>query len=318
MPGISAEHDVRMTSMRFAGFSRSCALRLLGFSLIECLVVNALALGLMSILLVTSADVISAAQKSGNRSEQAIRARQVFDFLESLTKTAQLPDAWTAGDIPNEREAVQYSLINPCEGFETVVPQPLWGGLAIVDLATLSCLRSVEPGLGLYFERVLPCPEHCGNGAGYQIVSTQCHLGNGQASEGHRWQVSWQQTMERPHRCLEDAVWGRVERIVLSHRSAEQSIEGVAVLRLQQIVQGLDATYRWSQPETIVLGVDVWQLSRFNRRSDLTGQDILLAPEHNTHAVRVKVIIGPPRSEKALSGLEVERLLISGRSPARG
>jgi hypothetical protein len=109
-----------------------------------------------------------------------------------------------------------------------------------------------------------------------------------------------------------------VERIVLSHRSAEQSIEGVAVLRLQQIVQGLDATYRWSQPETLVLGVDAWQLSRFNRRSDLTGHDVRLAPEHNTHAVRVKAIIGPPRPETALSGLEVERLLISGRSPARG
>ena len=318
MPAISAEHDVRVTSMRFAGFPRTCAQRLLGFSLIECLVVNALALGLLSILLVTSADMISAAQKAGDRSEQAIRARQVFDFLDSLTKTAQLPDAWTAGDISSEREAIQYSLMNPCEGFETVVPQPLWGGLAIVDLATLSCLRSVEPGLGLYFERVLPCPEHCRNGAGYQIVSTHCHLADGQVREGHQWQVSWQKTMERPHRCQEGAVWGRVERIVLSHRSAEASIEGVAVLRLQQLAQGLDATYRWSQPETIVLGVDAWQLSGLNRHSDLTGQGTRLAPEHTTHAVRVKVIIGPPRSQTTLTGLAVDRLLISGRSLTRG
>jgi len=318
MPVISAEHDVRVTSMRLNGLPRTCAQRLLGFSLIECLVVNALALGLLSILLVTSADMISAAKKAGDRSEQAIRARQVFDFLDSLGKTAQLPEAWAAGHISNEKGVLPHTLMNPCEGFEKMVPQPLWGGLAIVDLATLSCLRSVEPGLGLYFERVLPCPEHCGNGAGYQIVSTHCHLADGQASEGHQWQVNWQKTMERPHRCLEDAVWGRVERIVLSHRSAAESIEGVAVLRLQQIAQGLDATYRWLQPETIVLGVDAWQLSGLNRRSDLTGKDMRLAPEHTTHAVRVKLIIGPPRSQTALTGLAVERLLISGRSLTRG
>ena len=90
--------------------------RLSGLSLIECLVVNALALVLLSILLATSADMISAAQKAGDRSEQAIRARQVFDFLDSLVRTAQLPDTWTTDDITSEGEAVQYSLMDPCQG----------------------------------------------------------------------------------------------------------------------------------------------------------------------------------------------------------
>ena len=317
MPASSAAHDAQVTSTIFNGCLRCSAQRLSGFSLIECLVVNALALGLLSILLVTSADMTSAAQKAGDRSEQAIRARQVFDFLESLAKTAQLPDTWTAGNISTDIERVQSSLMGPCEGFEGAVPQPHWGGIAIVDLGELPCLTRADTGVGLYFERILPCPEQCGEGAGYLIVSTQCHLRDGEMSEGHQWWVSWQQTMERPHRCLDGAAWGRVERIVISHRSAEKSVEGIAVLRLQQIAQGLDATYRWSQPETMVLGIDAWQLSGLNRFSDLTGKERRLAPEHS-HAVRVKVIIGPPRAQTALPGLAIERLLISGQLPARG
>ncbi len=291
--------------------------RLSGFSLIECLVVNALALVLLTILLVTSADMINAAQKAGDRSEQAIRARQVFDFLDSLLKTAQLPDTWTADDITSEGEAVQYSLMDPCQEFGPVVTQPHWGGFGIVELAKLSCLSGADTGVGLYVERVLPCPEECGEGAGYQIVSTQCHLRHGQTIEEFQWQVSWEKSMERPHRCLEGATWGRVERIVLSHRSAEDSIEGVAVLRLQQVAQGLEATYRWSQPETMVLGIDTWQLSDLNRFSDLTGKEARLT-SGRSHTVRVKVIIGPPRSETALPGLAIERLLISARRSARG
>ena len=317
MPASSAAHDAQVTSTIFNGCLRCSAQRISGFSLIECLVVNALALGLLSILLVTSADMTSAAQKAGDRSEQAIRARQVFDFLESLAKTAQLPDTWTAGNISTDIERVQSSLMGPCEGFEGAVPQPHWGGIAIVDLGELPCLTRADTGVGLYFERILPCPEQCGEGAGYLIVSTQCHLRDGEMSEGHQWWVSWQQTMERPHPCLDGAAWGRVERIVISHRSAEKSVEGIAVLRLQQIAQGLDATYRWSQPETMVLGIDAWQLSGLNRFSDLTGKERRLALEHS-HAVRVKVIIGPPRAQTALPGLAIERLLISGQLPARG
>ena len=302
------------TSQRCVRFSGQ---RPSGFSLIECLVVNALALVLLSILLVSSADMISAAQKAGDRSEQAVRARQVFDFLDSLVKTAQLPDTWTANGITSEGEAVQYSLMDPCKEFGTVVTQPHWGGFGIVELAKLSCLPGADTGVGLYVERVLPCPEECGEGAGYQIVSTRCHLRHGQTIEEFQWQVSWEKNMERPHRCLDGAAWGRVERIVLSHRSAEDSIEGVAVLRLQQIAQGLEATYRWSQPETMVLGIDAWRLSDLNRFSDLTGKEARLT-SGRTHAVRVKVIIGPPRSETRLPGLAIERLLISARRPARG
>ena len=302
------------TSQRCVRFSGQ---RPSGFSLIECLVVNALALVLLSILLVSSADMISAAQKAGDRSEQAVRARQVFDFLDSLVKTAQLPATWTANGITSEGEAVQYSLMDPCKEFGTVVTQPHWGGFGIVELAKLSCLPGADTGVGLYVERVLPCPEECGEGAGYQIVSTRCHLRHGQTIEEFQWQVSWEKNMERPHRCLDGAAWGRVERIVLSHRSAEDSIEGVAVLRLQQIAQGLEATYRWSQPETMVLGIDAWQLSDLNRFSDLTGKEARLT-SGRAHAVRVKVIIGPPRSETRLPGLAIERLLISARRPARG
>jgi hypothetical protein len=295
----------------------SGAQRLSGFSLIECLVVNALALVLLSLLLVASADMISAAQKAADRSEQAIRARQVFDFLDSLLKTAQLPDTWTADAIASEGAAVQRNLIHPCKEFDTVLPQPRWGGYAIVELAKLSCIPGADTGVGLYVERVLPCPEECGEGAGYQIVSTQCQLRHGQATEEFQFQVSWEKNMERPHRCPEGAAWGRVERLLISHRSAEDSIEGVAVLRLQQIAQGLDATYRWSQAETIVLGIDAWQLSDLNQFSNLAGKETRL-PFVRSDVLRVKVIIGPPRTEIALPSLAIDRLFISDRLPARG
>ena len=123
--------------------------------------------------------------------------------------------------------------------------------------------------------------------------------------------------MERPHRCLESAAWGRVQRIVLRHRSAEDSIEVVAVLLLQQIAQGLDATYRWSQAETIVLGIDAWQLSDLNQFSNLAGKETRL-PFVRSDVLRVKVIIGPPRTEIALPSLAIDRLFISDRLPARG
>jgi hypothetical protein len=108
-----------------------------------------------------------------------------------------------------------------------------------------------------------------------------------------------------------------VERLLISHRSAEDSIEGVAVLRLQQIAQGLDATYRWSQAETIVLGIDAWQLSDLNQFSNLAGKETRL-PFVRSDVLRVKVIIGPPRTEIALPSLAIDRLFISDRLPARG
>ena len=313
----SAEHSSLVASTLSNRFPWSRAHRRSGFSLIECLVVNALALALLSMLLTTSAEMISAAQKAADRSEQAIRARQVFDFLDSLVTAAQMPDTWTAGETTAAREIAQHIPMEPCRGFDTATRQSHWGGFAIVDLAKQSCLPGVETGAGLYFELVLPCPEQCGAGSGYQIVSAQCHLRDGLTMEDRQWQVSWQKTMGRPHQCLEGAFWGRVERIVLSHRSATESIEGVAVLRLQQIAQGTDATYRWLNPETMVLGIDEWQLSDLSQSSDLRENEMLLETEYR-RAVRVKVVVGPHRSQIALPGLAIERLLLSGRFSARG
>jgi hypothetical protein len=313
----SAEHGLLVASMRSNRFPGSRVQHLSGFSLIECLVVNALALALLSMLLTTSAEMISAAQKAADRSEQALRARQVFDFLDSLVTAAQMPDTWTAGETTTAREIAQHIPMEPCRGFDTATRQSHWGGFAIVDFAKLPCLPGVETGTGLYFELVRPCPEECGEGSGYQIVSAQCHLRDGLTMEDRQWQVSWQKTMARPHQCLEGAFWGRVERVMLSHRSAEDSIEGVAVLRLQQIAQGTDATYRWLNPETMVLGIDEWQLSNLSRSPDLTGNEVLVETEHR-RAVRVNMMVGPHRSQIPLPGLAIERLLLSDRFSARG
>ena len=306
-----------MTSTTFNRLPRSCTQRLVGFTLIDCLIVNALALVLLGILLVTSAQIMGTASKAADRSEQAIRARQVFDFLDAWVNTAQMPDTWRDGHRPSETEAVHHVLMGPCLAFDPTTTQRRWGGFAIVDLATLACLPGVNTGAGLYVERVLPCPEQCGEGPGYQIVSTQCHLRDALSIESNQWQVSWQKTMARPDGCLDDAPWGRVERMVLSHRSAKETIEGVAVLRLHQIAQSVDATYRWLNPETIVLGIDEWLLDYADRLSDIARESVLAVP-HYGQAVRVNLMVGPHRSQTALPAVAIERLVISGRNSTRG
>ena len=69
--------------------------------------------------------------------------------------------------------------------------------------------------------------------------------------------------------------------------------------------------------ETIVLGIDAWQLSDLNQFSNLAGKETRL-PFVRSDVLRVKVIIGPPRTEIALPSLAIDRLFISDRLPARG
>ena len=89
------------------------------------------------------------------------------------------------------------------------------------------------------------------------------------------------------------------------------------MLRLQQIAQSVDATYRWLNPETIVLGIDEWKLDYADRLSDMTREAVLAVP-HYGHAVRVNLMVGPPRSQTALPAVAIERLVISGRHTTRG
>ena len=63
--------------------------------------------------------------------------------------------------------------------------------------------------------------------------------------------------MSQPTHCDAGWPWGRLQRLLLTDRSGENSIEGVPTLRLQSLSRA--STYQWQQAETLVAGIADWQ-----------------------------------------------------------
>lgn len=234
-----------------------------GFSLVECLIANALILVMISALISASVDVAVAARLSAERSDQSLRLRQLRRYLDATLATARMPPQWLSYQITGPAPLPWQTPAAPCESPASVSPREQWGGADLIDLGDVACVPSVSTGQGLYVERILRCPMHCEPGPGYRVAPVKCHVEQADgAISGGLWRVDWQPNLSPPEGCPEGAAWGRLERLIISHRAASHSGSTVSELRIQSLTQGPE--YGWGSAETLVAGITDWQMTQIN------------------------------------------------------
>ena len=121
-----------------------------GFSLVECLIANALVLGMLSALAVTSASAISAVQRVAARSDQTLQLGQIHRFLDAAMTHAGMLLAWVAGDTESKVETAWPVPADPCQPPDAAGPLHSWGGLTIIELSEAPCLPGSATGKALY------------------------------------------------------------------------------------------------------------------------------------------------------------------------
>jgi len=240
-----------------------CRLGGLGFSLVECLIANALILVMISALISASLDVVVTTQLSAERSDQSLRLRQLRHYLDATVATARMPPEWSGHQSTVKVATPWQTPAAPCESPSAVPVREHWGGVDLIDLDEAPCVPGNSTGEGLYVERVLPCPRHCEPGPGYRVVPAQCHAERlDEAASGSLWRVNWQHHLSPPEHCPEGTAWGRIERLIISYRAASHSGTTPPELRIQSLTQGPE--YGWGSAETLVAGITDWQVNRIN------------------------------------------------------
>ena len=235
----------------------------LGFSLVECLIANALILVMISALTSASLDVVVTTQLSAERSDQSLRLRQLRRYLDATVATARMPLEWSSEQSTATREQPWQTPAAPCESPSVVPAREQWGGVGLIDLDEAPCVPGTSTGQGLYVERVLPCPTHCEPDPGYRVVPAQCHAERlDEAASGSLWRVDWQQHLSPPENCPEGTAWGRLDRLIISYRAASDWGSAAPELRIQSLTQGPE--YGWGSAETLVAGITDWQVDRIN------------------------------------------------------
>ena len=100
----------------------------LGFSLVECLIVNALILVMISALISASLDVVVTTQLSAERSDQSLRLRQLRHYLDATVAMARMPTEWSPQQS-SATEATPWQMpAAPCESPSAVPAREHWGG----------------------------------------------------------------------------------------------------------------------------------------------------------------------------------------------
>ena len=235
----------------------------LGFSLVECLIANALILVMISALISASLDVVVTTQLGAERSDQSLRLRQLRHYLDATVAMARMPLEWSSQQSTLKVATPWQTLAAPCESPSDVPAREQWGGVDLIDLNEAPCVPGTSTGQGLYVERVLPCPMHCEPGPGYRVVPAQCHAGQlDENTSAALWRVDWQPNLSPPESCPGDTAWGRVERLIISYRAASDSGGAAPELRIQSLAQGPE--YGWGSAETLVAGITDWQVNRIN------------------------------------------------------
>ena len=258
----------------------------LGFSLVECLIANALILVMISALISASLDVVVTTQLGAERSDQSLRLRQLRRYLDATVATARMPLEWSSEQSTATREQPWQTPAAPCESPSVVPAREQWGGVGLIDLDEAPCVPGTSTGQGLYVERVVPCPMHCEPGPGYRVVPGLCHTERrDEPASGSLWRVDWQQHLSPPEHCQEGTAWGRIERLIISYRAASDSGSAAPELRIQSLTQGPE--YGWGSAETLVAGITDWQVSRIN--SSLTPSADSLEVE-KTHSFADKSV----------------------------
>ena len=252
-----------MASMSLTLYQTSPRRGGVGFSLVECLIANGLLLIMISALVSASVDVVVAARFSAERSDQTLRLRQLRHYLDMTLATARMPPQWLSYQVTGPAPVSWQTPAAPCESPASVAPLEQWGGADLIDLDDVACVPGVSTGQGLYVERILACPMHCEPGPGYRVAPVQCHVEQTDgAVSGGPWRVDWQRDLSPPEGCPEGTAWGRLERLIISHRAASHSGSSVSELRIQSLTQG--PAYGWGSAETLVAGITGWQMTQIN------------------------------------------------------
>ena len=252
-----------MASKSLTLYQTSPRLGGVGFSLVECLIANALILGMISALISASVDVVLAARFSAERSDQSLRLRQLRHYLDATLATARMPPQWLSHKPTGTTPLPWQTPTAPCDSPVSVFPREQWGGADLIDLDDVACVPGVSTGQGLYVERILACPMHCEPGPGYRVAPVKCHVEQiDGAISGGLWRVDWQRNLSPPEGCPEGAAWGRLERLIISHRAASHTGSTVSELRIQSLIQGPE--YGWGSAETLVAGISDWQMTQIN------------------------------------------------------
>ncbi|MBA4693214.1 MAG: hypothetical protein H2070_00995 [Congregibacter sp.] len=231
-----------------------------GFSLVECLIANALVLAMVAALVATSASAISGVQRVAAKSDQSLRLGQIDQFLDAAMSRARMPQGWMGGDSGSKAVIEWPAPADPCQPPDAAGPLKTWGGLDIIELSDAPCLPGSALGKALYLEMIHPCFATCDDSAGYRLRPTECEVReSGEAVPTGPWWVDWQDSVVGTADCTEGAAWGRLERMVLSHRDVAGAT-GAPELRLHVLARG--PIYRWTQAEVLVSGIREWQIQR--------------------------------------------------------
>jgi len=277
-----------------------------GFSLVECLIVNALVLAMVSALAVTSASAISAVQRVAARSDQALQLGQIHRFLDAAMTYARMPQAWVASDTESQAEAAWPVPADPCQPPDVAGPLHSWGGLTIIELSETPCLPGSATGKALYLELIHPCLTACDELSGYGLRSAECHMGDGGGVVPMGpWQVDWQDSLVGAAHCTDGAVWGRLERMVLSYRDLAGEA-GAPELRMHALAQG--PLYRWAQAEVLVSGVGEWDLQFLEvpiktvEDPDVLAEGIFTEPIQTSPSSVIQLVVSV---EPSISGVDL-------------
>ena len=277
-----------------------------GFSLVECLIANALVLTMVSALAVTSASAISAVQRVAARSDQALQLGQIHRFLDAAVTHARMPQAWVAGDTESKVETAWPVPADPCQPPDVAGPLHSWGGLTIIKLSETPCLPGSATDKALYLELIYPCLNACDDSSGYRLWPAECHMSeSGGAVPTGPWRVDWQDSLVGATHCTEGAVWGRLERMVLSYRDVAGGA-GAPDLRLHALAQG--PLYRWAQAEVLVSGVGEWDLQFLEVPIKTVAGPAVLAEEVFTEPIQTSpssVIQLVVSVEPSISGVDL-------------
>jgi len=276
-----------------------------GFSLVECLVVNALALVLVAGLFAATAGLVVTAQTTAALSDQAVRARQVIRFVEQSLLSARMPAKWVGGDEDALFLPGWHTPSAVCEPPITSGSLWRWGGINVIQMTDFPCVARGDGMWGLYIEQIEACPEDCGHQAGYVISPQTCSGPSPLVNQETQWQVEWQANMDVPAHCDTGWPWGRLQRRLLSDRSAEASVEALPTLRLQSLATTLP--YRWYRAETLIAGIAQWHPRLIPSASSEDSADGVDAPRPWFLSLGLTVM--PDDVAPGLKDLRVVRLL---------
>ena len=234
--------------------------RVIGFSLVECLVANALTLLLLTALLGSSLEVIATVSLAAARTDQIIQLRQLNRYLDGALARAGMPTAWRAEVQGDGAMLPMRHTADPCLAPDLMEPKPIWGGWSVVKLAEHPCISAGAAEQGLYIEMVSECPEHCAEGAGYVIYPDGCLAGSGPFDPALvRWRADWQRTAAMPEHCPEGTPWARLERQMITHRKTLSDSTRPPELRLQTLTA--EGGHRWTAAEVLIESVRDWRIT---------------------------------------------------------